>query len=402
MQVIDEGVVFAGRAKTDAASACFPSVCVLPGGRWIAGMRLGPAKSSRSQRTFVTRSDDRGKTWSGPVEVAGPASVGGRPGTWRAVAMAPLGGADVLATLCWEDHTDPLVPMFNEQTEGLVDMKLFIATSNDGGNSFSQPRRVHTGQYDDVPTPITGSPLVLPNGTWAVPFEVNKHYRDERPWQHVSALAFTPDRGRTWSADAAEVHTDPDRRIFCWDQRLSVLPDGSILGMFWTFDRGTDQYLNVHARRSTDGGRSWGELWDTGVAGQPARVVALGDGRLLMTYVDRTGAPAIKCRTSRDGGRTWPAESELLVHTRQRVRSQTWDKRSMQDAWAEMSAFSLGIPDAVALAPATAGGGGGGAGNEALLVFYSGDHPDLTDIRWARVRADCPPRTAGLGSRAAQ
>ena len=86
MQVVDEGVVFAGRAKTDAASACFPSACVLPGGRWLAGMRLGPAKSSRSQRTFVTWSDDRGKTWGQPVEVAGPMSVDGRPGTWRAIA----------------------------------------------------------------------------------------------------------------------------------------------------------------------------------------------------------------------------------------------------------------------------------------------------------------------------
>ena len=75
MQVIDEGVVFAGRAMTDAASACFPSVCVLPGGRWLVGMRLAPAKSSRSQRTFVTWSDDQGKSWSEPVEPAAPMTL---------------------------------------------------------------------------------------------------------------------------------------------------------------------------------------------------------------------------------------------------------------------------------------------------------------------------------------
>ena len=160
---------------------------------------------------------------------------------------------------------------------------------------------------------------MLPNGTWAVPFEVNKHYEEKDPWRHVSALAFTRDRGQTWSA-VVDIHTDPDRRIFCWDQRLTLLADHSIFGVFWTFDRGMDQYLNVHARRSTDGGRAWGELWDTGVAGQPARVVALSDGRLLMTYVDRTAAPAIMCRTSRDGGRTWPAETQLLVHRREPPR----------------------------------------------------------------------------------
>jgi poly(3-hydroxybutyrate) depolymerase len=150
--------------------------------------------------------------------------------------------------------------------------------------------------------------------------------------------------------------------------------------VFWTFDRGTDRYLNVHARSSADRGRTWGELWDTGVAGQPARAIALADGRLLMTYVDRTDAPAIKCRTSEDGGHTWPAATELLIHRREQTRSQTWDKRSMQDAWAEMSAFSVGIPDAVALP--------GESGEEPLVVYYSGGHPDLTDVCWAHLRAD--------------
>jgi hypothetical protein len=372
MRVVQKGTVFTGRPKTDAASACFPNVCALPNGRWLVGMRLAPAKLSRMQRTFVTWSDEEGAMWSNPVEPAAPLTVAGRPGTWRAIAMAPLGGDDVAASLCWEDYSDPLVPMFNEKTEGLVDMKLYTATSNNGGATFSTPLSVNRGQYHNVPTPITGPPLLLPNGGWAAQFEVNKGYNDTRPWQHVSALAFTRDRGRTWTG-TSDVHTDPQRRIVCWDQRLTVLPNGEIFALFWTFDRSTDQYLSIHARVSADGGITWGKLWDTGVSGQPARAVALSGGKLLMVYVDRTAAPTIKCRTSVDGGKTWPAETELTIHSRVRA-SQTREKRSMQDAWSEMSAFSIGLPDAVALAD-------GGV----LVVFYSGEHPDLTDVRWARL-----------------
>jgi hypothetical protein len=233
---------------------------------------------------------------------------------------------------------------------------------------------VDRGPYRDAPGPITGAPLVLSDGRWAVQFEVNKHYHDPTPWQHVSGLTFTSDCARSWSG-TSNVHTDPARRIFCWDQRLSLLPDGSILGLFWTFDRQTSQYLNIHGRMSRDGGKTWGDLWDTGVPGQPARAAVLSDGRLVMAYVDRTSVPIIKARMSSDSGRTWPAESELDVHSRVR-QTQTWAKETMQDAWAEMSAFSIGLPDAVSL-----------PGGDVLLVYYSGDHPDATDIRWARIDA---------------
>lgn len=374
MKIVEQGTVFAGRPKTDGASACFPTICVLETGRWLAGLRLAPAKQSRTQRAFVSWSDDQGRAWSPPREVAPPLTHAGTPGTWRAVACAALGGSRVCAVLAWEDASDPLTPMFNEETEGLVDMKLFTAVSEDGGMHFASPTPVTCGQHADVPTPTTGAPLILPDGRWAVPFEVNKHYNDAAPWQHASCLTFSSDHGTTWR-DLVEVHTDPDRRIFCWDQRQALLPNGNVLGLFWTFDRGANVYLNIHARRSTDAGRTWSPLLDTGVPGQPARPVGLSDDRVVMVYVDRTAEPLIKARCSRDGGATWHGDSELLIHDRATLRgSQTWGKGSMQDAWAEMSAFSVGLPDAVAL-----------PGGDVLMVYYSGDRPDHTDVRWARI-----------------
>jgi hypothetical protein len=107
--------------------------------------------------------------------------------------------------------------------------------------------------------------------------------------------------------------------------------------------------LNIHARESVDHGRTWSELWDTGVPGQPAPPVPLPDGTLGMVYVDRTAAPVIKMRVSRDRGRTWPDDSEVVVQEAP-VPSQTWKKGTMQDAWAEMGKFSIGLP-ATAVAP---------------------------------------------------
>jgi hypothetical protein len=92
-----------------------------------------------------------------------------------------------------------------------------------------------------------------------------------------------------------------------------------------------------------------------------------------MVYVDRSGAPMIKMRTSRDGGRTWPDDSEIVLE-QPRLASQTWAKKSMQDAWAEMGRFSLGLP-ATARIP----------NGDVLVVYYAGPSTDQTDIQWVRL-----------------
>jgi len=184
---------------------------------------------------------------------------------------------------------------------------------------------------------------------------------------------FSADEGRAWPAHVC-VAADPEARVFYWDQRPATLPDGRVLDLFWTFDRVTAEYLSIHARLSADHGRSWGDLWDTGVPGQPAAPVGLTDGRLVMVYVDRTGAPQIKARVSRDDGRTWPEAGELIVYGED-IASQSREKGSMQDAWSEMGRFSIGLP---ATAPLP--------NDEVLVVYYAGPDTDLTSIEWARLR----------------
>jgi hypothetical protein len=295
------------------------------------------------------------------------------------VAVTPLGEGRLVAALCWVDHCDPSLPFFNEATEGLLDTRIFLARSEDAGATWSKPERMDTTPFR-CPTPITGPVLVLASGELACQFETNKHYHDPAPWQHASVIIFSRDGGKSWPEHSV-VASDPQKRVFWWDQRPAVLPGGRILDLFWTYDRQAAAYLNIHARESTDHGRTWSDMWDTGVPGQPAPPVPLPDGTLGMVYVDRTAAPVIKMRASRDGGRTWPDNSEVVIHEAS-VPSQTWNKRSMQDAWAEMGKFSVGLP-----ATAVARNG------DILVVYYSGPATDQTDILWARARARPEPWT---------
>ena len=145
------------------------------------------------------------------------------------------------------------------------------------------------------------------------------------------------------------------------------------MDFFWTYDNKAGVYLNIHGRESRDNGRTWSEMWDCGLPGQPAPAVELDDGRLLLVYVDREQETKIKARISSDSGRTWPADTELLVYQAERA-SETVKKSTMQDAWAEMGNFSIGLPATAKL-----------SNGDVLVVFYAGPQTNKTDIHWARL-----------------
>jgi BNR repeat-like domain len=373
VKIVAQGVACSGRKGTARSSCAFPGIAVLPSGRWVCGFRAAPLKKEPAgQQALITLSDDEGKTWTVPGSPFVPPEVDGRPGLFRAAYPTSLGGNRLLAALCWVEHSDPSLPFFNEETEGLLDTRIFLARSEDGGATWSEPALVDTAPFH-VPTPLTGPVIVLPEGELALQFELNKAYFDPTPWRHASVMLFSADSGRSWPRPSV-VSRDPDNRIFYWDQRPGLLADGSLLDLFWTYDRAGSEYLNIHACRSHDNGRSWSDIRDTGVPGQPAAPVSLADGRVVMVYVDRTGTPIIKLRVSADGGKTWPRSTEMVLF-QSGLGSQSGKKGSLQEAWTEMEKFSLGLPAAASL-----------PGGDVLVVFYAGPEPDLTDIRWLRVR----------------
>ncbi len=373
MTIHDQGCVFLAEPGSDRTSACFPGLCVLPDGRGLVAFRAAPRKvDAHPQRVLLTWSDDAGRTWTPATEPFAPEDVMGVRGEWRCGQPCALGGRRVAMVLYWVDASDPARPFFNRETEGLLDSRIFLVLSEDGGATWSRPRLLDTSPFT-VPTPITGPLLPLANGEWALQFETNKAYLDTAPWRHQAVLMFSRDAGRSWP-EFVDVASDPAGRVYYWDQRPSILADNLIMAAFWTFDRVAGEYRNIHARVSSDCGRTWGELWDTGVPGQPAPLVPLRDGRICMVYVDRSGVPVIKARLSADGGRTWPTPTEQVLAGL--TKAGTHGSRSdLTGAWDTMEAYSLGLPVTARLAD-----------DGILVVHYAGTHPDHTGLHWVRLQ----------------
>ncbi|OHB55212.1 MAG: hypothetical protein A2Y12_09305 [Planctomycetes bacterium GWF2_42_9] len=371
MEIIREGVVFASVPGTDKQSCAFPGCCVLPNGRWIVSFRVASKKDNVSdQRVMFSYSDDQGKNWSEPYMPFQRRPVDGKDGCFRAAYLSSFGGKRVSAAIFWIDATDLARPFFNEKNGGLIDTRLFISWSEDCGETWSDPSIVDTMPYN-VPTPVTGYCLNMPNGEIACQFETYNEYDATCPWKFRSVMMFSSDGGRTWPRHVVVL---PAERIYGWDQRISLLKDGSLIDMFWTYDNVTSTYLNIHSCKSVDGGYTWSKLWDTGIPGQPGLALSTLDGRLVVPYVDRTNSPAIRMRESQDDGRTWSKISEITLYDPS-IECQTLVKKQMNDVWIELEKYSVGLP-----APAILPDG------KMLIVYYAGVDKDRTDIRWVLVR----------------
>ena len=370
MKIIEQGIIYSGEHTPALSSCAFPSVCQLRNGTLLASFKGAQTKGpyNKTDKGMVCVSADNGKTWDKPFAQFAPPVVDGKNTTIRLLYYVEVAEDNLLAVCNAVDATMEELPYYNEETEGLKDTYIMVAHSADGGKTWSDLQRVQVQTFYDLPLPLTGAPIVTKEGRVGIQFEVNKHYYETEYWIHHSAVVYSEDGGYTWGNEVV-ITDNPD--IYYWDQRLDTLEDGRVTDIFWTFDRSKGDYINIHYCESTDGGRSFGPLTDTGLVGQPGNVIDGKDGKLLTIYINRDAAPVIKLAESADGGRTW--QDALTVFD---FGANTKGKQNagMNDVWAEMGAFSIGHPFLKKLQDGTV-----------LAYYYNGPSTHRTDFCYAKI-----------------
>lgn len=350
-------------------SNTFPFILKLPSGRWLAAFKASEKKGDCDfMQAVICWSDDEGASWSIPAEPVKLPQINGIVGQSRIAYFLSLGGTKVLMVLNWVDCTDTSQPYYNPEDETLKDTRIFYCFSDDDGTSWSEPQLMIIDGID-APVPLTGAPLMLKDGTIICQFEINKAIGDTSEWVHRSAFVFSYDGGNTWKDP---VMITEEQNMYYWDQRPQVLADGlSVIDFFWTLDGKTNHYKNIHARLSEDGGKTWGDIWDTGIYGQPGQPIVVEDGRLMTIEIDRSIKPVITVRTGEDAQSNF--ETSLIVYEAD-FGKQDSKAISMNDAWAEMVQFSVGHPGLLYL-----------GNNEVLAYYYTGNNADNTNIEFVKI-----------------
>lgn len=351
-----------------------PSLCVMPeaADHWLCGFRGGPTKADVAQeRALLAVSRDGGQSWTEPTEPFVDPMPNGKPGTLRGIGLTPLGGQRVCALTTWVDASEPDKPFFDAESEVLLDCQLFMSISEDGGRTWPALQRIEAHPYNQ-PTPATGPIVALPDGRIMCQFELNKGAHQQGDWVHKPVIKVSADDGRSWGPAVTPAH-DPGNRIYYWDQRPTALRDGTLINAYWVYDRQASSYMNTRVNFSHDSGQTWTQPIDIGFEAQPSPVVELPDGRLVMVYMDRTQAVAVRARISEDHGQTWPEATQVTIAEGPTMAAQRhYD--NMADAWRAMEKqFAMGLPSAVVTKE-----------GDIAITYYGGEDVDHTTIHLAR------------------
>ncbi|MDE0336357.1 MAG: sialidase family protein [Caldilineaceae bacterium] len=385
MHITDSGTLSRGQPGTSRAILTFPTVISLDSGTLLATYRTGTTKDSDDESVEFVRSTDGGRTWSEPWKPVENPTLDGLYGSLRVIYMTELSPGHLLGASMWIDRTTwPGGGLFNEETEGCLPMQILLADSNDDGQTWS-PWQLVPMPEEIGPPSLTAPVLMLADGSLALSIETNKHYEDATPWMqrvvfmhchsHQTASSSSGQDGKltvdpSWE-EPVVAGEDPSGRIFNWDLRVGVAPDGRIATFSWTYDTVTARYLNIHRRISTDSGRTWTDAKDLGFADQAARPAMLADGRVLLPYVDRFGSRSIRARLAPAIDAPFDPATEVVIYNQEQPPGDPTESTS--ETLSEMSLWTFGLPYAEALPDGTA-----------LVVYYAGTD-EAMDVHWARI-----------------
>ncbi|MBI3923451.1 MAG: exo-alpha-sialidase [Armatimonadetes bacterium] len=372
LQVVERGFVRRSEPGTRHAVFTFPNITALSDGRLLATVRAGSTKDTDDETTELFESTEGGRAWFQRPFPA-PTLVNGKRGSAKSCQITEIEPGRLLGAVMWVDRESyPGKPLFNSETEGCLPMEIMLSDSYDSGETWSKWRVVPLPAEIGPPS-LTSAIMKLKDGTLAMSIETNKTYEDCSKWLQKVVLFHSTDKGQTWGP-AVTAGCDPEGRIFNWDQRTGVAPDGRIGAFLWTYDSETNTYLNMRRRVSSDGGYTWSQPEDLGFADQAGRPAILPDGRVVLSYVDRFNTQCIRARWASDIAAPFDPETEAVVYSHQTTASTGPRTGATTEALVDQGRWSYGLPCAEALPD-----------GDVIVVYYAGNS-EAMDACWARLR----------------
>jgi hypothetical protein len=369
MRVDESFLIYESPPGDPMGYLCEPRMTRLVSGDILLSFRSGTTRFSADGNPHFLRSGDVGRTWEDlgrPLESLLP----DRPGwDYRAASPTQLASGAVLASVVGLDRTTdgrPLWLAYNPDPtayQGMIPIRNLLARSDDGGQTWSAP---WTMSGLTVPNSSAQMMVTLADGDILCSLETFKHFDEPGPWRYRVDVIRSHDGGRTWGESApahmSDAEGDP-RELMCWDPRMALLPDGTLIQYYYAFLNRTGGEERVHVGWSRDGGRTWALPCATSLEGQATFPIALTDELVIGLCQRRKGVQGIVAVVSADGGRSFVAGSETKVYEHIAASAPGFSPGKDPVGYMnEMIHFTFGHPTGVSIGK-----------ERALAVWYAGN-----------------------------
>ena len=311
MKVISQSIIYDNPLpQLRSRQAAFPFLAQLGDGTVICSYQIGEAFESVDGTSYISRSVDGGKTWEGPFQMFDKS--GEKIPVTDCCKVTSLGGDRVVGIGYEYDRDHPEWPIGNPETGGLIDDRVYITRSEDGGRTWSAHEEVPNawGHHTEASAPVT----VLKNGDWITPITGFPDWSGKMSSRLCGRLLHSTDEGKTWNDDTVCMEFEGDC-VTCYEQRCCELENGAIVVIGWNENVKTGERMNNHYTVSYDGGKTFSKPADTGIRGQASSVCAIGGNKLLALHACRrdTDKPGIYAYIVNLENGKWEIEDELLV-----------------------------------------------------------------------------------------
>lgn len=290
MKVLSSSVIYENPLpQLESKHSFFPFLCELNDGTLAAVIVIGQAFESVDSTSYITFSEDMGKTWSKPQRMFTDCDSESLT-DYAKVSKLPDGRLVAIGYTYLRDN--PELPIGNPENGGTLDDFIFYSISEDGGKSWSEMTHIDCawGPHAEASAPVT----VLNDGTWITPITGFPDWNGKMHGTLCGRALRSEDEGKTWD-DSSVCMDFGDDATTCYEQRMCQLASGTVICIGWNENTKTGERLQNHYTASFDNGKTWTKPKATGILGQASSVCALDGERLLALHAVRrdTDRPGI-------------------------------------------------------------------------------------------------------------
>jgi len=311
MKILDTSIVYENPIpQLRSKQGIFPFFCRTADGKIAATYVIGEAFESADQTSYISFSEDEGKTWSAPQKMYDTAGAPVPFSDCSKPARLPDGSLMTLGYAFY--RPDPDAPLGNPENGGLLDDFVFYSRSFDNGKTWSALTEIPCswGPHIEASAPLT----VMHDGTLITPITGFPGWDGKMTGKVCGRALRSEDGGKTWNDDAVCMEF-PGGDVLCYEQRICELASGTLVCIAWNENTTTGERMENHITFSEDGGKTWSAPMPTGIRGQASSVCAIGGEKMLALHAIRrdTDRPGVYGYIVDFSEKQWKITDTLLL-----------------------------------------------------------------------------------------